>query len=414
MFNGYILLAFLFMGLLFVRHILIYRQENKINYAPLVISIGLISSMIHFITYPENKDLILLIRESFFPLIVSLFLYIVMNILYQTQRVERSIIQLESTQDLINQISELKTFTTELEKEMLSKQEDELLAQKEIRDKFNEDIKSLEMIQQNQIKFLEKFDAMGVWHKDITNKFNDFIEIQLPALDGIVHKYIELLRIEEQDHFNKVKITLEKALENKCNIEENVLEVKDKLEEVKNMSSSISKSIRESTLSQLSSITNAFESQILSLKVHTDGVSTSLQESEHSLEDIKVKSKIIVEQMSMSSKKMEAIEAHSEKLYDGYVLIKDLINSVELIREDYKLAQRELMIISQDLRVSSDQDILKMKEQIDSIGDKLNERIDESLEKLYEHYHMTTNEMTKSVQILSQKNKLKGYGELNE
>ena len=70
---------------------------------------------------------------------------------------------------------------------------------------FNEDIKSLETIQINQIKFLEKFDEMGIWHKDVSNRFNDFTEIQLPALDGIVHKHIDILRVAEQDHFNKIK-----------------------------------------------------------------------------------------------------------------------------------------------------------------------------------------------------------------
>ena len=414
MFNGYVLLAFLFMGLLFVRHILIYKQDNKINYSPLVIAIGVISAIVHFITYPENKDLILLLRESFSPLVVSLFLYIVMNILHQTQSVQHSMLQLESTHDLISQISELKHFTTELEREMLSKQEEELIAQKEIRTKFNEDIKSLEVIQLNQMKFLEKFDEMGIWHKDVTDKFNDFTEIQLPALDGIVHKHIDVLRIAEQDHFNKVKIILEKSLDNKCDIEDKVIEVKDKLEDMRNMSDSISKSIKEHTLSQLSGVTNAFENQIISLKSHTEGLSTTLHESETSLIDIKNESELIVQQMMKSSKKMETLEIQSDKLYDTYLIMKELINNVEVIKSDYEKTKKELSSILEELRHSEAQNIINMKEQIESVSVVLNEKIDESLDKLHKHYHLTTNDMSQSLQLLAQKNKLKGYENLND
>jgi len=414
MFNGYVLLAILFMGLLFVRHILIFKQENKINYSPLIVVIGVISAIVHFITYPENKDLILLLRESFFPLVVSLFLYIVMNILHQTQSVQHSMLQLESTHDLISQIAELKHFTTELEKEMLSKQEEELIAQKEIRDKFNEDIKSLEMIQLNQIKFLEKFDQMSIWHKNVTERFDDFTEIQLPALDGIVHKHIDVLRVAEQDHFNRVRAILEKSLENKCDIEDKVLEVKNQLEDMKNMSKSIAKSIKEHTLSQLSGVTNAFENQIISLKSHTEGLSTTLHESETSLIDIKGESEIIVQQMILSSKKMETLEIQSDKLYDTYLIMKELINNVELIKSDYEKTKKELSVILEELKYSEAQNIINMKEQIESVGIVLNKKIDDSLDKLHKHYHVTTNDMSQSLQLLSQKNKLKGYEDLND
>jgi len=414
MFNGYMLLAFLFMGLLFVRHILIFRQENKINYSPLVIAIGIISSIIHFITYPETKDLILLLRESFFPLVISLFLYIVMNILHQTQSVQNSILQLESTHDLIAQISELKLFTTELEKEMLSKQEEDLIAQKEIRNKFNEDIKSLELIQSNQIKFLEKFEAMEKWYKDITDQFDNFTKIQLPALDGIVHRHIETLRIEDQEHFKKIKIMIEKSLLNKCDIDEKISDVKDKLDSIKEMPDLIAKSIKEHILVQLSDLMKSFEHQIISLKSHTEGMNTSLYESETRLTSIKDQSEIIVKQMVLSSEKMETLEVQSDKLYDTYLIMKELIRHVELIKLDYEATKRELSIILEELKDAEAKNILAMKEQIDSVTDILTQKIDDSLDKLHKHYHMTTNDVSKSLQMLTQKNKLKGYGELDD
>jgi len=85
MFATDLLLAFTFMGILFLRQIAILKQPNKINYAPLMIGIGAISSLVHFIINPEFTETLLLIRESIFPFLVALLLYIVMNILHQTQ-----------------------------------------------------------------------------------------------------------------------------------------------------------------------------------------------------------------------------------------------------------------------------------------------------------------------------------------
>ena len=53
MLDGDLLLAFSFMALLFLRQISILKQPNKINYAPLMIGIGSISSVVHFIIHPD-------------------------------------------------------------------------------------------------------------------------------------------------------------------------------------------------------------------------------------------------------------------------------------------------------------------------------------------------------------------------
>src|SRR6056300_1372185 len=90
MFGNDLLLSFAFMTILFLRQIYILKQPNKINYAPLMLGIGLISSIVHFIIHPEAQNFVLLLRESFFPLLVSLLLFIVMNILHQTQESENS------------------------------------------------------------------------------------------------------------------------------------------------------------------------------------------------------------------------------------------------------------------------------------------------------------------------------------
>lgn len=158
MFEADMLLAFIFMALLFLRQVAILKKPNKINYAPLMLGIGAISSVIHFIVLPDTSDVILLLRESFIPLLVSLLLYIVMNILHQTQLSENARAQNEFSRVLVGEISQLKEFILELENRMYIAHQEERGAQEEIRQKFKDDIKALDAIKLNQEKvFREVF-----------------------------------------------------------------------------------------------------------------------------------------------------------------------------------------------------------------------------------------------------------------
>lgn len=412
MFESDLLLAFAFMAILFVRQIFILRQPNKINYAPLMVGIGAISSVVHFIIHPDAADVILLLRESFFPLLVALLLYIVMNILHQTQQSENSRTQDEFTKALITQVTELKEFVAGLENRMTMLSQEDRKAQEEIREKFKEDIKALDTIQANQETFIEKFNEMDSWHKDVSKDFEHFRDTQMPALDNVVHEHIDILRIAEQDHYNKLNSTLLKAVESRCEISDDMDELKEKLGSMKNISNDIAKSITKHTLQQLSGVTKSFEDQIISLKSHTESVKTSLYEGENTLGAIRQQSEMIMKQMVLSANKMSELESQNHGLHDIYTTINELMKDMEVIRADYVKAQAELGSISMELKSSDDEQISAMKYQIESMSDTLTQKIDESLEKLHEHYHIAEDDITKSVQILAKKAQLKsGYSD---
>jgi len=55
-----------------------------------------------------------------------------------------------------------------------------------------------------------------------------------------------------------------------------------------------------------------------------------------------------------------------------------------------------------------------MQKQIEDLGTNLNQKIDNSLSKLHEHYHIADDDITQSVQILAKKAQLqRGYTELD-
>ena len=103
----------------FLRQISIYKEPNKINYAPLMIGIGAISATLHFITHPEATQTLLVLKESLFPILVSLILFFIINILHQTQVSDDAKMQQEFTKALIEELRELKEFSAELEKRMI-------------------------------------------------------------------------------------------------------------------------------------------------------------------------------------------------------------------------------------------------------------------------------------------------------
>ena len=414
MFESDLLLAFSFMGILFLRQVWILKRPNKINYAPLMVGIGAISSVVHFIIHPDSTNAILLLRESFFPLLVSLLLYIVMNILHQTQQSENARTQDEFAKSLIHEISSLKEFMSELENRMQASQQEDQKVQEEVRTKFKEDIKALDAIQINQANFFKRFDEMEEWHKEVSNGLEHFTEVQLPELDNVVHKHIDILRVAEQDHYNQLKNTLSIAVESRGDISEDIDGLKDSLGSMKKISDEISSSITNKTLEKLSGVTKAFEKQIITLKSHTESVKTSLLEGDSTLDGIRNQSEIIMRQMVLSSKKMTELESQNSGLHDIYSIIKDITKEIEMIKGDYVKAQSQLSLIANEMAESKEQQIEMIQAQVSSIGEEVSKRIDESLNKLHEHYHIADDDISDSVQLLAKRAQLKkGYGEFD-
>lgn len=412
MFNNDLLIPFAFMALLFLRQIFILKQPNKINYAPLMIGIGSIASLVHFIIHPQTSDIVLLLRESLFPLLVALLLYIVMNILHQTQVSEKTRTQEEFIKVLVNEISDLKKFILELEERMSSSQASDENSRQEVRMQFKEDLKALDAVLKNQATFIGKFDEMESWHESVNKGFEYFTEVQMPSLDNVVHKHIDILRVAEQDHYNKLNKLLERGVKSRGDISEEIEELKKSLSSIKGVSSEIASTITKETLQQISGVTRAFESQIIALKSHTEGVSTSLSEGETRLENIKNQSELIMKQMVLSSNKMQELEKQNSGLHDVYAMLKEIIKDVESVKSDYIKSQSQLSLISKELSDSKGEEVLEMKKKVDELSENLSKKIDDSLEKLHEHYHIAGGEITQSVQMLAKRAQVKsGYGD---
>ncbi len=412
MFDADLLVAFAFMGALFLRQISIYKEPNKINYAPLMIGIGAISATLHFITHPEATQTLLVLKESLFPILVSSILFFIINILHQTQISEDAKMQQEFAKVLIEELRELKEFSAELEKKMILSQQEERESQEQQREKFRHDIKILDAILENQNRFLEEFGKLQTWHEDVSKSFENFTEVQLPSLDNVVHKHIDIFRVAEQDHFNKVKATLERTLQTKESIAKEINELKGDMQEIGMMAQTIAKTITKQTFEQLVDVVRPFEKELFALKSHTEGVNTALYESENKLGGIREQSEMIMKQMLLSSKKMSELQTQNSSLHDVYTMMRELIKEIETIRLDYIKAQSQLsMIVAELQHVQADQ-TQKNKEQMETFLATLKGDIDASLEKISTHSG-ETDAISSNLKFLSKQAQLKNrYTEL--
>lgn len=402
-----LLLALLLMALLFLRQISILKQPNKINYAPLMLGIGIIGGVIHFILQPQDADFVLVFKESLIPLLISILLYIMINIFHQTQQNELSKMQNEFSVELIKQIKELKEFALELEKKMLLSQGIDKIAQEESRERFKQDIKILDAIQANQTKILDKFELVDKWHKDVTSAFKNFTEVQLPSLDDIVHKHIDMLRIEEQDHFNKVKLTIQKALESKIELKDEIEAIKESMHNISKISQNIANAIVNHTTKELVTVTDSFEKQMRLVASHTQNIDTTLYESENRLSNIKENSELIMRQMVLSSKKMNELEKQSGDLQDMGRNIRELLEDIEAIKSEYVKAQAQLSLIVKDFAETKAKEEQNIKNEMHYLAQRVVDKLDESLEKIDKHNMSVAEDISQNVKILAKKSQFK-------
>ena len=107
MFEWDLLLAIALMSLLFLRHIAVHRDPNKINYTPVVLAIGFTSGCLHFVMLGEGEQWLLVLREALLSIILGIVLSAIMSVMSQTQKASGDAFQDRQLQTLIDDINGL-------------------------------------------------------------------------------------------------------------------------------------------------------------------------------------------------------------------------------------------------------------------------------------------------------------------
>ena len=407
MFEPDLIISYILMGFFFLRQIMILKRPNKINYSPLILGIGAIFALVHFILYFESDTLTLVLKESSSSLLVSLLLYVMMNILHQAQKNEEEQFQREFSSAMASKISQMKEYIGMLEDKIAQMRDDEQQSLFGIREDIKNDLLAQKLIQANQEKFIHQFESLMHQENEILKTLQ-----QLPELDQIMHNHIDILRISEQDHFNRIKKAFDQANENRCDIKDEIADVKHEINILQSMSKDVAEKIIEATLGELSGVILEFQRQLNTLRAQSESVSTSLSEGENILGNARSKSEMLMKQIILSSNNMKTLVDSSRSLTMIYEPIKNLISEIQSIKADYQAAHQELGDLATLLTITEKEQIEVMKVKVDELSEKLIEKIDVSLQKLHTHYHIASNEVTSTVSELAKKAKLGSYEEL--
>lgn len=411
MFDIYMYISFALMALIFLRQISIYKQPNKINYAPLILGIGAISSVIHFIISDEHQSVIFVLKGSFIPFLVSLMLYIIMNIMHQTQRAQNERTQKEFTLALVEQLAKLKEFTQSLEERMQSYAKEELKLKEEFAAKFREDIETLAQLLHNQQRFMDKFEELRGWHKQLQELFINFTEFKLPELDGVIHKHIEMLRIANKEQFERITTSLEATLGTKESLEKELEALQQEIAGIKNAADTIARDIVAKTSTKLDETMKNLQQEFVTILRDAQTLKTQLLENENKLEAIKTQSEFVIRQMVLVSKKMESFEEKKELLAKSIEEVLPVMGQMHTLQESYEETLEALAGVGKEIKRKQHQ----MQEMFETLAASLSQEIETSLKHLEEKLESRHETVSESVKLLAKQAQLQkgGYTEVD-
>jgi len=407
MFDVEMIVFFVILSILFLRQFAIYKQPSKINYAPLLIVIGVSGSLLHLMLHPQSDDVVLLLRESAIPLFVSLMMYFILNILNQAQHSSSILHEEALRKKFLEDMQVVKEELSYLSQEITEgNSTDEMQSFQSVRAVFQEDIAALHVIQDNQKLFLQKFEDMMIRQHEGLKSFEEFSNVKMPEFDTIIHRHIEMLRIAEQDHFNKIKTALESNESQKCDVNETLGTILSSINSLHHSGDAIAKAVVEKTTGELTRLFQEYENYLNRLHSQSETLSTSIKENESLLFTLKERSESVVQQMVVVSKNMDKVHATTQEIGDIDIPIEKLSSQISRLERESLTIKDEIKMFLKELERLKKEELLHRTQEIEQLSSALNDKIDATLEKLYEQYHLAQNDISSTVKELASRSKL--------
>lgn len=329
-----LLLIILAMSLLFLRHTVVYKDPSKINYTPMVLALGFIGGLLHFILSGSTETT--LIKESLLSVSVGILLSAIMNVMNQT------VSRINSHEDRlrISQIGEEVALLASLKERL------ELITQMEgsthdqIRHVFKEEFDALNVILSNQKLFITKLESLLMQQQNAMGKFEEFTFTELPSLDNVVHRHIDMLRVAEQDHFMQLKNVARSSSDEQKEVHSQMKEIHDLLLRITHHQ------LPDHTITvlqkELDRIVHDFSHHLQTLGAKSESIITSLLENDAILQGSREQSELIMQQMVLSSKQMKEMTLHAKELSDSLKPLSHLFASAEVLHEEFVRSKGKL------------------------------------------------------------------------
>ncbi|MDP3301065.1 MAG: hypothetical protein Q8S36_03760, partial [Sulfuricurvum sp.] len=233
---------------------------------------------------------------------------------------------------------------------------------------FKEEIDALNVIQSNQKLFINKIESILAKQQDSMERFEEFTLTELPSLDNVVHRHIDLLRISEQDHFNQLKNTVKASLEDKKDLNEEIIHIKVMLEKLQKSQSM--ESVIGHLESEFSRIIHDFSRNIQTIGAKSESIVTSLLENEKILKGSRDQSELIMQQMVLSSNHMREMSQNSKELNESIKPLGHLFSSAQLLHKEFVLAKSKLTELVVTLEGYEKQEHREMREHLENVANE--------------------------------------------
>ncbi|MGA9046931.1 hypothetical protein [Sulfuricurvum sp.] len=337
-----LLLTLIIMSLLFLRHTAVYKDSNKISYTPVVLALGAIGGLFHFILSSGMDAGVL--KESLLSLSIGILLAAIMSVMSQTVSVINANEDRTRISGISDEVATLASSVTTLKERLDLVAQLENSTHDQIRYLFKEELDALNSIQANQKHFVLKIESLLAQQQSAMEKFEEFTLTELPSLDNVVHRHIDLLRVAEQDHFNQLKNVVRVS----CDEQK---EVHTQLKNVHDLLIKMSHQLPDHTIAvvqkELDRIIHDFSHHIQLLGAKSESIVTSLLENDSLLRGSREQSELIMQQMVLSSKQMKEMTLHSKELSESLKPLSRLFASAETLHDEFQNAKgrlSELMI----------------------------------------------------------------------
>lgn len=363
-----LLIAIVIMSLLFLRHINVYKDRNKINYTPIVFGIGMIMGLLHFVMMGDSEGWLLALRESLLTVIVGVVFAAIMSVMSQTQNVANQYADNIRLQNIYDEIGSLKNLFNTVHGKLGQVAQMEDTTHVQLKNIFKEEIDGLNVIQNNQKLFIHKIESMLLQQQVSMEKFEEFTQTELPSLDNVVHRHIDLLRISEQDHFNQIKNTVKTSLEDKKELYNEIMQVKVMLEKLQKSQSM--ESVIGHLEDEFSRIMHEFSRHIQIIGAKSESIVTTLLENEKILKGSREQSELIMQQMVLSSNHMREMSQNSKELNESIKPLGDLFGSAQMLHKEFMMAKSKLAELVVSLEGYEKQEHRELREHLENVANE--------------------------------------------
>lgn len=394
---------------LFWRQLIVFRMQAKINYAPLVLIIGSISSVSLFVFSSHEGELKHDIQYALMPLLISLIFYMVMYLMYQLKINSARMQQKEHEKLLAVLITNIKEYFSVLDGKLSAIESTDEKTLSAVQMALKNEFSVFTQLSSKQEMILSKLEEMYTQEENALIKIQNFLDKDVMDLDAVVHRHIDVLRIAEKDHFNKLLGVLGKMSEDMVEneIAETVQSLHGRLDNIdENFRTSASLIVSEAK-EALSSTVESINTGLQNTKQLSEILMLSTQEYEVKLQELHKQASQLLQKSDTIHESMEDTFVQSQKVRPVYNSLNELVSRLMDIYTEYKHAKKELHILASELGNAEERHFEVMDKKIDDLGVDIHKKIEASLLELKEHYHIADREVTSTVKTLAAKAQMK-------